>query len=80
MKMLDMIYENVIDIPNSKDSKEFADLTKKINEFLNIITLDHKKVMELDDLIASSQAAAEKQGFENGFKYAMALKKECGLL
>lgn len=79
MKILDVLYENIID--NSSDTEEFLESAKEVNEFLDVIStiLDHKEIMKLDDLIASSQVAAEKQGFEMGFKYAMLLKKECGL-
>lgn len=81
MNMIDSIYELTIEDYDSKDSKEFLKSAKEVNEFLNIIntSLDHKEMMKLDDLIASSQVAAEKQGFRNGFKYAMSLIKECGL-
>lgn len=79
MKIIESIYE--LTIEDSEDNEEFLDSLKEVNEFLDVIStiLDHKEIMKLDDLIASSQVAAEKQGFKMGFKYAMLLKKECGL-
>ncbi len=79
MKMLDMIYEHTTEDDFYTDSEEFTSSTRKINGFLSTIDLEYKKIMELDFLINESQVAAEKQGFELGFKYAMSLIKECGL-
>lgn len=81
MKIIESIHELCVEDYDSKDSEEFLDSVKEVNEFLDVIStsLDHKEMMKLDDLIASSQVAAEKQGFEMGFKYAMSLIKECGL-
>jgi len=59
---------------HGKDKKEY------VTDFLNkCISLDKKQKNELDDLICINRCAAQKQGFEIGFKYAMSLIKECGL-
>ncbi len=79
MSTLDILYNHVAEDNTHTDSEEFTASTKKINEFLEIIPLDYKEIIKLDILIVTSQTAAEKQGFEIGFKYAMSLIKECGL-
>lgn len=79
--MIESIYELTIEDVESQDSTDFIESTQKVNELLNIIStsVDYESISKLDDLIASSQVEAEKQGFKSGFKYAMRLIKECGL-
>lgn len=63
------------------DSEKYQNATIAVDTFLNKqLFLEENLKSKLQDLIGESQFTAQKQGFENGFKYAMALKKECGLL
>lgn len=55
MKIIESIHELCVEDYDSKDSEEFLDSVKEVNEFLDVIStsLDHKEMMKLDDLIAS---------------------------
>ena len=65
---------------HQKDIEEYTNAVEMAREFLNkSISLEKNKKIELDDLITINRCAAQKQGFEIGFKYAMSLIKECGL-
>ncbi|MCX4276061.1 MAG: hypothetical protein OSJ27_09870 [Candidatus Gastranaerophilales bacterium] len=79
MRMLDILYSGITDKIEVIDSEEYIESVEKILAFLEEISLDLKKSAELENLILATQATAERQGFEFGFKYAMSLIKECGL-
>lgn len=81
MNMIIDLYESIsLEDLQYKDTEEYTNAVEIVTDFLNkCISLDKKQKNELDDLITINRCAAQKQGFEIGFKYAMSLMKECGL-
>lgn len=81
MNVIGDLYESIsLEDLHYKDIEEYTNAVKIVTDFLNkCISLDKKQKNELDDLICINRCAAQKQGFEIGFKYAMSLIKECGL-
>ena len=81
MNAIGDLYESIcLEDLHYKDIEEYTNAVEMVREFLNkSISLERSKRNELDDLIVINRCAAQKQGFEIGFKYAMSLIKECGL-
>ena len=81
MNVIGDLYESIsLEDLHYKDIEEYTNAVEMAREFLNkSISFEKNKKIELDDLITINRCAAQKQGFEIGFKYAMSLIKECGL-
>lgn len=65
-------YDQLGEIP------EVSNAYSKIKACMNRMSKDEQ--FELNDLIVAHGAANEKQGFIYGFRYAMRLKVDCGLI
>ncbi len=87
MKMVD--FENIAEIFDEMiDSDKFTNLdeVEEASEKIEIELIEPMRNagdgnwMELDCLIGNTTTAFQKQGFIQGFQYAMRLKKECGVI
>lgn len=79
MKMIEDLYESIsLEDLMKEDSEEYTSAADKARDFIEkYVSLEQNKKIELHDLVAINRCAAQKQGFEIGFKYAMGLMKEC---
>lgn len=70
MNAIGDLYESIcLEDLHYKDIEEYTNAVEMVSEFLNkSISLERSKRNELDDLIVINRCAAQKQGFEIGFR------------
>ena len=77
---LENLYKGIeyVNPQNMQDSKDVAEAIRSITDFAEK-KLSHEDFMKLDELTGTLAAEADRQGFKNGFRYAVSLFMSCGI-
>lgn len=76
MKILEELYYEFANKKGSMDTAEVQRAFTKASDVLKGMSLEHPVYEEIEGFIIELSAENEKQGFVNGFKYAMQIASE----
>lgn len=77
-KILEDIYENIMEDNNPKLAWEFNQISKELTEELTLLLGD--KFIGIEDKLNTAYGDYEKFGFKHGFRAAFSLLRESGLM